>query len=115
MEKFANGERPLNRKKHWRQKERQRKNRRKKACWFKGKNDFKSVLFMQLTEGSALKKIYEDVISKSRCRVKVVERAGTSVKKVLQKSYPFKKAKREDKCFVYVSESSGNCRRSNVS
>ena len=43
-----------------------------------------------------MKKIYEDVISKSRCRVKVVESAGTNVKKVLQKSYPFEKANCED-------------------
>ena len=87
----------------------------KKTCWYKGKNDFKSVLFVQPTVGSALKKIYENVISKSRCRVKVVERAGTNVKQVLQKSYPFKKAKCEDNCFVCMSEGSGNCRRSNVS
>ena len=114
-EKVANDERPLYRKKHWRQKERIREKRMKKTCWYKGKNDFKSVLFVQPTVGSALKKIYENVISKSRCRVKVVERAGTSVKKVLQKSYPFEKAKCEDNCFVCVSEGSGNCRRSNVS
>ena len=73
------------------------------------------MLFVQPTEGSALKKVYEDVISKSRCRVKVVERAGTSIKKMLQKSYPFEKAKCEDKCFVCMSEGSGNCRRCNVS
>ena len=38
-----------------------------------------------------------------------------NVKQVLQKSYPFKKAKCEDNCFVCMSEGSGNCRKSNVS
>ena len=47
--------------------------------------------------------------------MKVVERAGTSVKKVLQKSYPFENAKCEDKCFVCVPEGIGNRRMSNVS
>ena len=84
-------------------------------CWFRGKNDFKSVLFVQPTKGPALKKIYEDVISKSRCRVTVVERAGTNVKNILLKSYPFENAKCEDKCFVCVPEGSGNCWMSNVS
>ena len=50
-ERVANGERPLYRKKHWRQKERLREKRMKKTCWYKGKNDFKSVLFVQPTEG----------------------------------------------------------------
>ena len=69
---------------------------------------------LQPTEGSALKKLYEEVIRKSRCKVKVVERAGTSVKKALQKSYLFEKAKCEDKCFVCMSEGSGSCRSCNV-
>ena len=114
-EKVARGERPLYRRKDWKQKERLKEKRGKKENWYKKKKDYRSVLFVQPTEGSALKKVYEDVISKSRCRVKVVERAGTSIKKMLQKSYPFEKAKCEDKCFVCMSEGSGNCRRCNVS
>ena len=115
-EKVANGERPLYRKKHWKQKERLKEKRRKKASWYKGKNaDFRSVLFVQPTEGSALKRAYEDVISKSQCKVKVVERAGTSIKNELQKSYPFEKDKCIDTCFVCISVGSGSCRKSNVS
>ena len=40
-----------------------------------------SVLFVQLTENSALKKMYEEIISQSECNVKVVERAGINVKR----------------------------------
>ena len=72
------------------------------------------MLFVQPTEGSILKKKYEEVIEKSECNVKVVERAGTSVKKQLQKSYPFSQEKCDDKCFVWVSSGKGKCRRVNV-
>ena len=61
------------------------------------------MLFVRPTEGSALQKMYENVISKRQCRVKVVERAGTNIKKILQKSYKFEKAKCEDKCFICIT------------
>ena len=70
------------------------------------------MLFVQPTEGSILKKKYEEVIEKSECNVKVVERAGTSVKKQLQKSYHFSQEKCGNKCFVCVT--SGNYRRVNM-
>ena len=73
-----------------------------------------SVLFVQPTEKSALKRKYEDIISKSDCSVKVVERAGANVKRKLQKSYPFTKQICEETCFVCASEGKGNCRRSNI-
>ena len=44
----------------------------------------------------------------------MVERAGSSIKRQLQSSYPFKENKFEDKCFVCVSNGKGNCRRRNV-
>ena len=59
--------------------------------------------------------MYEDVIRKSRCRVRVVERAGRSVCQMLQKSYPFTKTRCvSDECFVCVSEGKGNCLRENI-
>ena len=56
-------------------------------------NEYKSVIFVQPTEGYMLKKKYEEIIQKSECSVKVVERAGTSLKKQMQKSYPFSQEK----------------------
>ena len=59
------------------------------------------VLFVQPMKGSTQKRKYEDVISKSQCKVKkVMERAGTSIKKELQKWYPFEK----DKCVYKEAE-----------
>ena len=80
--KVAEKERPLYRTKTWRQKERLKDKRKKKTNWYKknkgGKRDdkkeYKSVLFVQPTRGSVLKRKYEQVIGKSRCNVKVIER-----------------------------------------
>ena len=56
------------------------KEKRKKENWYKSKGDkndekeYMSVLFVQLTENSALKKMYEEIISQSECKMKVVDR-----------------------------------------
>ena len=118
-EKVESGERPLYRRKQWKQNERTKEKRKRKENWYKQKTknkekEFMSVLFVQPTEGSVLKKTYEEVIERSMCNVKVVERAGTSVKNQLQRSYPFNQEKCSDKCFVCVSGGKGNCRKSNV-
>ena len=54
----------------------------KKATWYKSKGskkDCKSVLFVQPTKDSLLKRKYEDVISKSKCNVKGIKRAGVNI------------------------------------
>ena len=59
--------------------------------------------------------MYEDMIGKSRCSVRVVERAGRSICQKLQKSFPFPKSRCVgDECFVCMSEGKGNCLRENV-
>ena len=119
--KVRRGERPLYRKKQWNQNERIKVKRRRKENWYKAKGgnrdkeeDYMSVLFVQPTVRAALKRKYEEIIRKSECKVKVVERAGTNVRKKLQKSYPFQKRMCEENCFVCCSEGKGNCRRANV-
>lgn len=73
----------------------------------KREKEYRSVLFVQPTKDSALKKKYKKIIEKSKCSVKVVERAGTSVKSKLQKSYPFPKNICDEKCFLCQSEGKG--------
>ena len=54
-------------------------------------------------------------MSKSKCKVKVVERAGVNIKSKLQKSYPFEQKKCSSKdCFVCESSGKGNCKRDNI-
>ena len=121
--KVEKKERPMYRTKMWKQKERQKDKRKKKTNWYKrnkgGKKErekeYKSVLFVQPTRDSVLKRKYEEVIRKSKCNVKVVERAGRSVCQTLQKSYPFRKDKcGESDCFVCLSGGKGNCMRENI-
>ena len=124
QEKVIKKERPLYRTKNWKQKERLREKRDKKTNWYKKKEksckndkkgEYKSVLFVQPTRNSVLKRKCEEVIGKSKCSIKVVERAGKSVCKKLQKSYPFKKTKcLTNDCFVCISEGKGNCLKENV-
>ena len=117
------GERPLYRTKLWKKKERAKGKRMKKSNWYKkkeskkrNKNDvYKSLIFVQPTKGSVLKKKYEEVIGKSKCEVRVVERAGRNISQKLQKSYPFNKDKcNSQECFVCVSGGKGNCRKENI-
>ena len=114
---------PLYRTKLWKKKERAKGKRMKKSNWYKKKeskkrnnnDDYKSVIFVQPTRGSVLKKKYEEVIGKSKCEVRVVERAGRNISQKLQKSYPFNKDKcNSQECFVCVSEGKGNCRKENI-
>ena len=73
------------------------------------------MIFVQPTKGSILKKKFEEAIEKSKCSVRVVERAGKSISQKLQKSYPFTKNMCSGRdCFVCESEGKGNCLRENV-
>ena len=119
--KVRKGERPLYRTKQWRQKERAKERRQKKDNWYKkeskgkgNKDEIKSVLFVQPTKDSILKKKYEEVIGRSKCKVKVIERAGKNIGQKLQKSYPFAKEKCRDECFVCISGGKGNCLKENI-
>ena len=71
-----------------------RKDRKKSKLVQRRACSFIFVLFVQPMKGSTQKRKYEDVISTSQCKVKVVKRAENSIKKELQKWYPFEK----DKC-----------------
>ena len=74
------------------------------------KGGFDSVLCIPSTPGGKLKSMYQREISKSGIRIKVVEKAGTTLKGQLQVSNPFKPAQcgRRD-CFICTSGGKGNC------
>ena len=73
----------------------------KKRDWYKEDKRYDSVMFVQPTEKSQLKNKIQQIARKNGMRVKVVEKAGQTVKKVLQRSNPFEKRDcgRED-CLV---------------
>ena len=104
----ADGSRPLYRPKGWNREERVKEMRSKKDDWYK-RGGYESVVFVPATPKSALQKIYREALSGSGLRVRVVERAGHTVKNFLQRSNPFQTptcGKKED-CFVCSQEGKG--------
>ena len=84
------GEEPLYRSKNWNKAERNEEKRRKKGSWFRG-NGSEAVFFVDATPGSQLAEQCRREFDRTGLKVKVVERSGTSVKRTLVKSNPFKK------------------------
>ena len=75
----ADGSRPLYRPKGWNRDERVKEKKAKKVDWNK-RGGYKSVVFVPATLKSALQKTFREALSDSGLRVRVVERAGRTVK-----------------------------------
>ena len=103
QDKDKKGECPMYRNRQWKKTEREKKKRQNKTNWYKKNNSnkkYKSVLFVQATPKSQLQKQYQKVINKHKLKIKVIEKAGTQVKNLVQRSDPFKANKCSDpKCF----------------
>ena len=119
----SEGKRPLYRSKEWQSERRLEEKRDMKTNWYKQKHrnnnpqakKYKSILFVQPTVGSKLKKEYQKAIERSNCDIKVIERAGTNIKQKIQKSYPFETPKcKNEHCFVCISNGKGNCHQENI-
>ena len=82
---------------------------KKRANWYKT-GGYESVIFVPTTPESELKRKYSKEISRNGFKIRVVELAGTSLKRLLQKSNPFKKkfCERSD-CLMCRSNGKGPC------
>ena len=108
------GERPLHRPKEWRKDEREQEKMGKKSNWYKrGGNE--AVIFVPATPNSQLQKEYKKEIKRQGFQIKVVEKTGVAIKRLLQKSDPFKprQCERED-CPVCTTGGKGPCNRESV-
>ena len=86
--------------KTWQKAEREKKKRENKTKWYKKGKKYKSIIFIPATPKSKLQKEYKKVIDKHKLNIKVIEKSGTQVKNILQKSDPFKNNKCSDReCF----------------
>ena len=83
------GERLLHRPKEWRREEREQERVIKRSNWYK-KSGNEAVIFLQATPKSQLQKRYQEEIKRQGFKIKVVEKAGVAIKKLLQRSDPFK-------------------------
>ena len=70
-------------------KERKEKKRRTTGTRYK-KGGYDSVMFVPATPGSVLMKKYKNEVQKSGIKIRIVEKAGISLKQQLQRSDPFK-------------------------
>ena len=108
------GSRPLYRPREWQRDERNRSKRDKQLNWYK-KGGYESVIFVPATPNSELQKKYSNEVTKSGLKIRIVERAGKSIKSFLQRSDPFtdKNCNQED-CMLCKSGGRGSCRVNNV-
>ena len=75
--------------KGWKKNERGVEKSGKRDNWYMRGGD-EAVIFVPATPASQLQKKYQSEIRNQGCKIKVVEKTGTTLKKVLQKSNPFK-------------------------
>ena len=108
------GEKPMYRPKEWMRKEREQQKHLKKKTWYKKGGD-DSVIFVPATPNSALKKSLEKDVKDSGIKIKIVEKSGESIKRMLQRSDPFKvKTCNKDDCIVCQTGGKGPCRTTNA-
>ena len=82
------------------------KNKKKKRTnWSKREGKHETVMFVEMTENSELKKKVEIAAKRNKIKIKIQERPGTKLKRILQRSDPFseKKCNRKD-CVVCTKE-----------
>ena len=111
IEKDVSGVEPLYMPRGWNRVERARKRRSGKTEWFRGKAKNVSVVFVPATPGSELKRRYLNLIEGSGVKLAVKEVPGTSLKRKLQRSDPFREKKcKSGDCIVCVEGEGGRCR-----
>ena len=63
--------------------------RKKKREWYTDKGRYESVMFVEATPGGILRKEIQKVVRKNKMKINVVEKAGVTVKRAIQRSNPF--------------------------
>ena len=107
-------DRPLYRGKGRNTPQRRKENKERKKNWFR-RGNYESVMFVPATPDSELKRRIQDEIDVTNVKVKVIERMGTKIKRMLQKNNPFKRRQcNDDLCFVCSTTKRGRCRTTGV-
>ena len=113
-ERDDEGESPMYRPRNWRKDERRKSKALKKKNWYK-RGGYESVIFVPCTPQSELMRKMREKVDESGIRIKLVEKAGTTLGDVLRTSDPrkIKKCSRND-CPVCTTGGKGDCRAKNV-
>ena len=105
----ANGEAPMYRSSEWRRLQRSQEKQRKRENWYK-KSGCDSVIFVPASPNSTLKRQYQERIEDAGFKIKVVEQTGTTLKRKLQQSNPFKeRVCQRERCMLCRSGGKGDC------
>ena len=100
--------------KFWQRRERDRGKLEKKNSWYE-KGGCETVMFVEATPNEELAKACKIALKESELKIRVVERAGKSLKRTLAKSDPFRKTTcNQDKCKVCKINSKVNCKSRGV-
>ena len=83
--------------------------KKKKKNWYRDR--YESVMFVEPTENAQLKRKIQEAAKRNKIKLKVVEKVGSTVKRTLQRSDPFKKEMcGRDDCAVCKYGGVGECR-----
>ena len=108
------GERPLYRPYDWERDDRDRKKKEKVIDWYK-RGGYESVIFVPATPNSELQSKYQQQIDRQGLRIRAVEKAGKSIKSLLQKSNPFKPETCDRQlCLLCRTGGRGSCEKDGV-
>ena len=112
--KAKNGERPLYRPYDWNREERDKAKKNKVNDWY-GRGGYQSVIFVPSTPGSVLQQRYQSEVDRQGLRIRVVEKAGRSIKSMIQRSDPFQIEKCDrQSCMVCQTSGKGSCDKEGV-
>ena len=90
--------------------ERDKKNFDKRCNWYK-RRYHEAVMFVEATPNGQLAKTYRKALKEARLKIRVVERVGKSMKKMITKSDPFREGQcNQNKYKMYKLDSSTNRR-----
>jgi len=83
----------------------------KKRRWYQKEGKYEGVMFVEATKDSELQKRIQISAKRNNIKIKVQERSGTKLKRILQRSDPFsKKECNRDTCMICVKKLGINCR-----
>ena len=101
--------------KRYRRNERKKERKAKKTNWYKN-GSTEAVMFVPATPQSELKRNMQSYIHNNCARIKVIERSGKKIIRLLQKNDPFKEAECHDResCLLCSTTQNGNCRATGI-
>ena len=114
-EEERSGRAPMYRAREWRRNERRREREKKKKEWYK-KGGKESVMFVPATPDSELRKRMQEEIDREGFEIRIVEKSGTKLVRMLQRNNPFRQKTCRDmqRCMVCKEGKGGACRDSGV-